>query len=309
MKRRLPRTLAALVAGAALVLLSTPAAFAHGTDEQHRQEVLAAADQALGQDDPLSSANVDHVANVPGQLGISGCFMPTAPVFVTSGLDTVRVFDVSSPRDPQLVGTLDNAVFENEAMNCGERRIDGTVHRFALIGIDLHQASSDDPDHTNVGEGQELMVVDVTDPTDPTIRSRTDSTTSTHTLTCIDDTQCRTVYSAGSDAKFSIFDLDRLDAPEQVDTVRSPAIGWGGHNWDVDKADFGLHTGAGGSAIFDVSQPRRPQLATTTAPRYMMAPRATMATTTSSTTTRGVPTPARSSPAARPRWATATCCS
>ncbi len=269
MRRPLPRALAALTATCALVLLSAPAVLAHGSPDQHRQELLAGADQAIGEDTVQASSNVDHLANVPGQLGISGCFMPTAPLFVTSGLDTVRVFDVSRPRDPQLVGVLDNAVFENEAMNCGERRVDGKVHRFALIGVDLHQASSDDPDHTNLGDGQELMVVDVTDPANPRIQSRAPATTSTHTLTCIDDRQCRTVYSAGSNGKFSVFDLDRLGKPEQVGTVRSPAIGWGGHNWDVDGADYGLHTGAGGTAIFDVSKPRAPRLATTTASRYM----------------------------------------
>lgn len=253
---------------ALLVLSAAPAAVAHGEAEEHRAELVAAGEPALGDSRLLTSDTVRPVRNVPGTVGISGCFMPTAPLFVTSGLESVTTFDVSDPDSPEAVGKLDNAVFENEAMTCAERRINGTVRRFALVGVDLYQASSDDPDHVNLGDGQELLVVDVTNPGSPRIISRTDSTTSTHTVTCVADTQCRTAYSAGSDGKFSVFDLTNLAAPRQVRAVPSPAIGWGGHSWDVDAAGFGVHTGAGGAAIFDLSDPRSPRLVTTTPTRY-----------------------------------------
>ena len=160
-------------------------------------------------------------------------------------------------------------------MNCGERKVDGTTQRFALIGVDLYQASPDDIEHVNdpVTGGYELVVVDVTDPTTPHVRSRVPATTSTHTVTCVVDTDCRYVYSAGDDGavpgqgSFSIFDLTDLDRPVEVDSdsavagvqpFRSDAVGWGGHKWNFDGAGRGVHTGAGGSYVYDVSIPTRP---------------------------------------------------
>ena len=122
----------------------------------------------------------------------------------------------------------------------------------------------------------ELVVVDVTDPTSPHVRSRLASTTSTHTVTCIDGidgTDCRYDYSAGDDSEvpgrgsFSIFDLTDLDRPVEVDSdpategtqpFSSDAVGWGGHTWNVDDAGYATHTGAGGSDIFDVRESRWP---------------------------------------------------
>ena len=55
-------------------------------------------------------------------------------------------------------------------MNCGERKTRAGTKRFAMIGVDLHQASPDDIEHVNAGGGNELVVVDVTDPADPAHR-------------------------------------------------------------------------------------------------------------------------------------------
>ena len=115
---------------------------------------------------------------------------------VTSGVDAVHVWDVSDAVHPTVVGVLPNALFENEAMTCGERRTADGVRRFALIGVDSVQASPTDPAHVNVG-GNELIVVDVTDPANPRIVGRAPGTTSTHTVACVDDRNCRYAYSAG----------------------------------------------------------------------------------------------------------------
>ncbi len=275
--RRVLRSTCSLAAAGALVLLSAPTAAAHGNGDGHLRAVLSSSGSAAV-DTPNTSDNVTHLTTVPGlpsaggTAGISGCFLPTAPYFVTSGLESVQVFDVSSPRAPERVGVLDNAVFENEAMNCGERRVDGKVQRFALIGVDLYQESSDDPDHYNVGDN-ELILVNVTQPDNPRIMSRIPVSSSTHTVTCIDVRQCRTVYTAGSGGRFSVIDLDDLQQPREIDFVAdqpgtqgrvSPVIGWAGHSWDADAAGYGLHTGADGSAVFDLGKPRRPRVLTTT---------------------------------------------
>jgi hypothetical protein len=269
------RAWSVLVTGAAAlltaVLTASPAA-AHG-DADHFAQLRA---EALDGSGPLiASANVHHLASVPGSAGISGCFMRTAPLFVTSNLDSVRVYDVRKAASPSLTGVLPSLQFENEAMNCGERRTPQGTQRFALIGVDLYQASPGDLQHVNVrpaGGGYELIVVDVTDPAQPHIRSRVRGTTSTHTVTCVQDTDCRYAYSAGSTSAhtFSIFDLRDLDHPREVDSNRARpgtqpfASPTSGHKWNFDNAGYGTHTGVDGSAVFDVHRPRHPRLVTTT---------------------------------------------
>jgi hypothetical protein len=269
----LKRPLALLAAGTALLLTGVgmaPPASAHGDAERMqrlRSELAAAGNVPL-----ISSPNVDLLASVPGSTGISGCFMKTAPLFVMSNLDSVRIYDVSDPTAPELSGVLPSLQFENEAMNCGERRTPKGTQRFALIGVDLYQASPGDIEHVNdpVTGGYELIVVDVTDPADPRIRSRVRGTTSTHTVACIRETNCRYAYSAGSKGSFSIFDLRNLDRPRELDSNRrkrgiqpfeSPTAA---HKWDFDNAGYGIHTGFDGSSMFDVSRPRKPRLMTTT---------------------------------------------
>ena len=269
----LKRPMSLLAAGAAVLLSSVwaaPPASAHGdADRMERLRNELSADSNI----PLiASPNVELLASVPGSTGISGCFTKTAPLFVMSNLDSVRVYDVSKPAAPKLTGVLPSLQFENEAMNCGERRTAKGTQRFSLIGVDLYQASTGDIEHVNdpVTGGYELIVVDVTDPASPRIRSRVRGTTSTHTVACIQETDCRYAYAAGSDGSFSIFDLRNLDRPREVDSnrkkagvqpFRSPTAA---HKWNFDNAGFGTHTGFDGSSMFDVSRPRKPRLVTTT---------------------------------------------
>ena len=258
---------AALLAGS---LLGGAPAFAHG-DENRAQEQreLLSSDQNI----PLiSSGNVSLASSNPSSTGISGCFLRTAPLFVQSNLDSVRVYDVSTPTRPRQTGVLPSLQFENEAMNCGERTYaGGKVRRFALVGVDLYQASTGDIEHTNVGGG-ELMIVDVTDPAAPRIAGRAPGTTSTHTVSCVQQTNCTYAYSAGDDStgKFSIFDLRDLDNPVEVDSDPATAGVQGfssptaGHKWNFDDAGYGTHTGWDGASMWRTTNPRAPELVTTT---------------------------------------------
>jgi hypothetical protein len=262
---------AAAVATAVLALGTAlavgPPASAHGDHSRPHGAQSALAGGAGGA--LLSSPNVSHLAAKPSQVGISGCFMRTAPVLVTSGADSVRVWDVSDASDPQVVGTLPNALFENEAMNCGERRTADGVQRFALIGVDSVQASPGDIQHANVGGG-ELVVVDVTDPASPTILSRAPGTTSTHTVACVDPGNCTYAYSAGEGDHFSIFDLRDLTHPREVDAkprrdgVQPYWSPTAGHKWNFDAAGIGTHTGWNGASMWRTDHPRHPRLITTT---------------------------------------------
>ena len=266
------RVLPALAAASLLLtsLAATAPALAHG-DAERNQEVRT---RLLAEEDtPLLSRNVAHLGNHPGTVGISGCFMKTAPLFVTSGLESVTVWDVSDGARPTRAGVMPNAVFENEAMNCGERRTGDVRRRFVLIGIDLYNAAVDRNgiSHTN-GGGNELMLVEVTDPANPHVISSVPATTSTHTVACVDEYDCRYAYSAGDSGShtFSIFDLRDLEHPREVDSdrdkpgvqpFRSPTAA---HKWNFDGAGVGTHTGFDGSSMWDVDRPRHPRLLATT---------------------------------------------
>ena len=223
----------------------------------------------------VNSENVTPLASLPETAAISMEFARTGPFAYVSSTDTISVLDLTEARDPKLRGTLVNALFENESMTYGERVIDGTLTRFVIAAIDLVQAAPTDPTHVNVDSGPEVAIVDVTDPDAPFIRSRTPqqpaegaATTSTHTVQCVDQADCRYAYTAGTGSAFSILDLTDLDAPRQLTTVASPAAGPGkdgfargaGHYWDFDTAGVGWHTGSGGAAAYDVSDPVAPVL-------------------------------------------------
>jgi len=262
MRRR--RFVTLLIAITALV--ATPAvALAHGGYRQ--QLTQERPDYAAGSSIPtVSSSNVRLESTFPDTAAISGCSAKTAPYFYVSSLDSISVYDTSDPLHPVLAGALQNIVFENEAMNCGERRrADGTVERFVLVGIDGAQTSTGDIHHH--GTFDEFLVVDVSNPAKPYIRTRAETTSSTHTVTCVKDTACDYVYTAGG----SIVDLTDLDAPKELTRIESPAMAYNaqfggdtGHKWDFDRAGFATHTGSGGSAIFDVKDPVHPKLVATT---------------------------------------------
>ncbi|MQA62563.1 MAG: hypothetical protein GEU86_13965 [Actinophytocola sp.] len=269
--RQFRRAVTTVVLIAGLGIAGAPAAFAHPSDDgdkPHQSGQSKREQYTDGTSVPLiSSPNVRLANTFPDVSAISGCFAKSAPYFYTSSLNSITVFDASDPLNPTPTGALDNLVFENEAMNCGEKKVDGVTTRFVLVGIDLTQTSSDDIEHVRPVGFDEFLVVDVTDPAQPYIRSRTKTSSSTHTVACVDDTACDYVYTAGG----SVVDLTDLDNPREIKQVESPALeptpnfsSGSGHKWNFDSAGYGLHTGSGGTAIFDVRDPADPKLVTGT---------------------------------------------
>jgi len=207
-----------LVTATALAVLPVLSASAHDGDSERLEEMSLQGGGGLSV--PVATSdNIELLDTVPKPGAIAGVFSPSAPYFYVSTLESIDVYDVRDPRHPVLTGTLPQVVFENEAMNYGERtNAQGKTTRFVLIGVDLTQASSDDPQHNNLDGASEVIVVDVTDPAKPSIRSRTPATTSTHTVACVDVRNCKTAYTAGSrPGLYSIIDLDSLSKPREVD--------------------------------------------------------------------------------------------
>ena len=75
----------ALLAPVAGVALAAPASAHGGKDRIARLAGAGSASAGL-----IMSENIEQVGENPSQVAISGCFMDTAPVFVTSGVDSVR---------------------------------------------------------------------------------------------------------------------------------------------------------------------------------------------------------------------------
>src|SRR5918997_6235590 len=160
--------------GGALAIAGASAAVASAHDP--RADRPNRSTSASGVHVPLvTSPGVRLVDNFPETQAISGEFAKTGDFFYVSSLDSISVFDTSDPLHPKLTGTLPNLVFENEAMSYGERRVDGELKRFVLVGNDLYNVTTDtatDPRRGRIGGGQ-VIVVDVTDETSPHVRSRT----------------------------------------------------------------------------------------------------------------------------------------
>ncbi len=279
--RRFARLTATTAAAGALAVTGALPAFSHGDDPKHAADTAQARQQFLaGASVPVAmSPNVELVNTFPDTQAIAGVFSRSAPFFYVSSLDGISVYNVSDPLAPRLTGTLPLANFENEAMNYGERRGNGAVTRFVLVGVDLYSAGTD-PSHLNLLGGN-MKLVDVTNPQAPYVRANLKGvTTSTHTVACVQQTDCRFAYTAGSRGNFSIIDLRNIDNPREVDSdpntagtqpFASPAAGpseiftrGAGHKWNFDAAGYGLHTGSAGTAIFDVSDPLQPRVVTDT---------------------------------------------
>ena len=203
---------------------------------------------------PVIAKNLELLTTFPDAGAISTAFSKTSPTMYVNTLNGISTYDISTPESPKLLGYLPMPHFENERMTMGERA-DGT--KFVLVGVDIYGVTPDDPAASNGGDGYELIVIDVTDPTAPFIRGRTATTTSVHTVRCISE-DCTYAYSAGAyDAgKFSIFDLTDLDAPTEIKTVTSTA--GEGHQWDYDESGLLWHSGFGGVAAYDVTDPLNP---------------------------------------------------
>ena len=251
-------TIPALAVLAMLTMTCRPAA-AH--------EVRPTNMQAFGgQEIPfISSGNVHFVRNFPDTLAISGVFSKSAPYFYVSSMDSVNVFDTRDPLNPKLVGSLPNLLFENEAMTYGERRVGNRTERFVLVGVDPFNVNLPvNPEYRPNPQfgSRSVYIVDVTEPTRPHIRSLAATSTSTHTVRCIDD-GCHFAYTAGDDDQFSVLDFRNLDKPDELKTVKSPAAMGdfaAGHHWSLDDSGIAWHTGGGGMAAFDVSDPANPVL-------------------------------------------------
>jgi len=223
----------------------------------------------------VSSDNVDLLATIPLPGAISTAFATDRPVMYVNTTQGITTFDISNPGLPTPLGQLALPHFENEAMALGERP-DGT--KFVLVGIDVFAVSPTDPDNlvkpTPGLSREHLIIVDVTDPTAPAVRSRLDTTTSTHTVQCVGPA-CEYAYTSGAydNGRFEVVDLRDLDNPVLVGIRRNVAgLGGGNHQWDVDDAGVLWGSGGSGLAAFDVSDPVNPVTLTSTNPAGSASP-------------------------------------
>ena len=265
--RRILPVLLALATSLALVAVLVPASQAQGVPVCRPGGEVLTGGAPGSTDSPLT-----HVCNIPDTAMISAEFAETGNFLYASSTDTLSVYSYEMVDGAPTNWLLESAVpivnFENESMTYGERRDAGgaITDRFVIMAEDTVSAH---PEGAHTG-GHNVVIVDVTDPTDAHVRSTGEIPTSTHTVQCVSRLQCDYAYAVGEDGVFTIIDLTDLDDPKPVEgkeAVPSPAAGpnavftsGAGHDWWFDEAGVGWHTGSGGIAAFDVTDPLNPRL-------------------------------------------------
>ena len=200
------------------------------------------------------SDKVSWLATLDEPDGISARFRGNE-MYVSSSRG-LSVYDVSKPEAPVKIGSLALPHFENEDVDLG-----GDV---LLI--------SNDPSE---GKGI-LYVISIKDPRNPTILSTFDTGTifgsegevffgtptrgTGHTASCI--AGCRYLYLAGTAAGIDIVDLTDPRAPKFAGNFRADEAtgGLASHDVQVDSEGLAWVVGGGGTASYDVSDPRKPKL-------------------------------------------------
>jgi hypothetical protein len=216
--------------------------------------VLAPA-AAAGPEPPAEkSDNVSWVATLDEPNGVSARFRGSE--MYVSTLRGLSVYDVSKPDAPRKIGSLDLPHFENEDVD-----LSGDI---LLI--------SNDPSE---GKGI-LYVISIKDPANPEILSTFDTgvifgsegevffgapTRGTgHTASCIQG--CRYVYLAGTASGIDIVDLTNPAEPKFAGNFRAEEAtgGLASHDVQVDSEGLAWVVGAGGTASYDVTDPKKPKL-------------------------------------------------
>lgn len=221
--------------------------------------LLGVAPSAAGQGTPLpeppnrKSENVTWLASLSEPNVISARFDVARKRMYVSTLKGLAVYDVTDPAAPEQVGFLALPHFENEDVDLS---IGGG---FALI--------SNDP-----SEGAGLLyVVSILTDTPVVIGQLPLGTLDTallpygtgHTASCVPP-DCKYAYLAGTRAGIDVVDLTVPTAPRFAEPRNLPVPeatgGLATHDVQFDRAGRALVTGAGGTAIYDVSDPLAPAL-------------------------------------------------
>ena len=218
--------------------------------------VLVYAPSAIALPEPPAekSDNVSWLATLDEPAGISARFRGSE--MYVSTLRGLSVYDVSKPETPQKIGSLALPHFENEDVDLA-----GDV---LLI--------SNDPSE---GKGV-LYVISIKDPRNPTILSTFDTGTifgsegevffgtptrgTGHTASCIQS--CRYVYLAGTASGIDVVDLTDPRAPKFAGNFRADEAtgGLASHDVQVDSEGLAWIVGGGGTASYDVTDPKKPKL-------------------------------------------------
>ncbi|MDQ3936326.1 MAG: hypothetical protein M3340_17035, partial [Actinomycetota bacterium] len=215
---------------------------------------LAPAASALPEPPAERSENVSWVATLDEPNGVSARFRGSQ-MFVST-LRGLSVYDVAKPEAPRKIGSLSLPHFENEDVD---------------LGGDILLISNDPSEGKGI-----LYVISIKDPANPVILSTFDTGTifgsegevffgtptrgTGHTASCIQG--CRYVYLAGTAAGIDIVDLTNPAAPKFAGNVRVEEAtgGLATHDVQVDGEGLAWIVGAGGTAAYDVTDPKKPKL-------------------------------------------------
>lgn len=193
--------------------------------------------------------NVEHLARLPQHTGTAGGHLLDDRFYLTDPRG-VYVYDVSTPEEPQLLGSLPlPQVGTGTALAQEEPDTDGEI---LLV---------DAVDPTNPTPGNQLQVVDVSDPTDLSVIGTTDVTD--HTWTCVSTQQSGCAYAYGRSGY--IVDLTDPTDPTALETSwrehTGISEGFGNTPYAHDLSEFrtGRVMSAGAdNVLMDTTDPANP---------------------------------------------------
>lgn len=223
--------------------------------------LLLASTAAAQQPPARKSDNVKWLESIAEPQVVSARFKGTK-MFVSS-LRGLSIYEVANPANPQRIAFLPLPHFENEDVDMSVGK------NFVLI--------SNDPSE---GKGI-LYVIDVSNPASPSIKGTMDtgyvgaadfapilgsdtpfSYGTGHTASCVQD--CKYAYLAGTSAGIDVVDLTNPAAPKYATPRNLPVTeasgGLATHDVQFDRAGRALIVGAGGTTIWNVTNPLLPLL-------------------------------------------------
>ena len=219
---------------------------------------------ALAQEPPgRKSGNVAWLASLAEPSVISAHF--DGDKMFVSTLRGLSVYDIADPAAPQLIGVLPLPHFENEDVDMDLGR------DFVLISNDptegkgiLYVISVADPANPQLIGQMDTGITDLV--IDPTFGFLPPNYGTGHTASCVavPPVDCRYVYLAGTRFGIDIVDMADPTAPAYATPRNFPAPeatgGLATHDVQFDRAGHALITGAGGTAIYDITNPLLPVL-------------------------------------------------
>ena len=191
--------------------------------------------RAQGVPAPVASENIELITLLPGTTGAIGANFQDGVMYLTTTAG-LRTFDITNPRAPVLLGTLDLPHFENEDVS---------------MGGDILLISNDASESSGI-----LHVIDISDPETPALLTSFPMGGNPalggpgHTASCVLD--CKYAWVTDG-AGIRVVDLTEPSAPVMGEMIETPAGGEiAAHDVQIDGNGLAWVVGFGGAVAYEI---------------------------------------------------------